>query len=139
MVEVTQTFEFSAAHRLHVPAMSEEENRDYFGKCNNPSGHGHNYRVEVTMAGEVSNPAGRVFPLPRFEEIVRREVIDRLDHKHLNADTPEFADLNPSVENITRTIWQLLDGRFAPARLRRVRVWETAKTYAEYGGETPKS
>lgn len=134
MVEVTQSFEFSAAHRLNVPAMSDEENRAFFGKCNNPNGHGHNYRVEVTVAGDVSNPAGRVIPLPQFEEIVKREVIDRLDHKHLNADMAEFAVLNPSLENIVRTIWRLLDGRFAPARLRRVRVWETAKTYAEYEG-----
>ncbi|HVP11849.1 MAG TPA: 6-carboxytetrahydropterin synthase [Phycisphaerae bacterium] len=139
MVELTQTFEFSASHRLHVPKLSDDENRQIFGKCNNPNGHGHNYRVEVTIAGEVSEKTGRVAPLPVFEAVVKREIIDRFDHKHLNSDTTEFAEVNPSVENIARTIWGLLADKLSPARLRRVRVWETAKTYAEYEGETPKS
>ncbi len=135
MVEVTQCFEFSASHRLHVPEMSPDDNRGFFGKCNNPHGHGHNYRVEVTVAGPVAEATGRVLPLPQFEQIVVREVIDRFDHKHLNADTAEFARQNPSVENIARTIWGLLEDKLSPARLRRVRVWETAKTYAEYEGD----
>lgn len=139
MVEVTQCFEFSASHRLHVAAMSEEENLRFFGKCNNPNGHGHNYRVEVTVAGEVSDRTGRVFELPAFESVVMREVIDRFDHKHLNADVTEFAVLNPSVENIARTVWGLLEGKLSPVRLRRVRVWETAKTYAEYSGPSSES
>jgi 6-pyruvoyltetrahydropterin/6-carboxytetrahydropterin synthase len=132
MVELTQCFEFSASHRLHVPALSDEENRRTFGKCNNPKGHGHNYQVEVTVAGEVSGKTGSVLPLPAFESLVKREVIDRFDHKHLNDDTPEFAKVNPSVENITKAVWDLLESKVSPARLRRVRVWETAKTYAEY-------
>lgn len=132
MVELTQCFEFSASHRLHVPHLSEEENRRVFGKCNNPGGHGHNYQVEVTVAGDVSPKTGAVLPLPEFESIVKREVIDRFDHKHLNTDTLEFAELNPSVENIARRVWELLEGKVSPAKLRRVRVWETAKTYAEY-------
>lgn len=131
MVELTQCFEFSASHRLHVPTLSDEENRRTFGKCNNPNGHGHNYQVEVTVAGSVSEKTGGVLPLPEFESLVKREVIDRFDHKHLNADTAEFARTNPSVENIAKTIWSLLESKLAPARLRRVRVWETAKTYAE--------
>lgn len=135
MVELTQCFEFSASHRLHVPQMSEEDNRGFFGKCNNPHGHGHNYRVEVTVTGPVAEATGRVLPLPQFEQVVVHEVIDRFDHKHLNADTTEFAHQNPSVENIARTIWGLLEGKLSPARLRRVKVWETAKTYAEYEGE----
>lgn len=135
MIELTQCFEFSASHRLHVASLSDEDNRRYFGKCNNPHGHGHNYQIEVTIGRQVPDEAGTVLPLPRFEEIVKREVIDRLDHTHLNADVPEFAELNPSVENIARTIWGYLDGKLAPATLRRVRVWETGKTYAEYAGE----
>lgn len=132
MVELTQCFEFSASHRLHVPGLSDEENRRVFGKCNNPNGHGHNYQVEVTVAGPVDARTGSVLPLPAFESLVKREVIDRLDHKHLNSDTEEFARLNPSVENIARVIWEILEPQMSPARLRRVRVWETAKTYAEY-------
>lgn len=132
MVELTQCFEFSASHRLHVDALSDEENRRTFGKCNNPNGHGHNYQVEVTVAGEVDAATGAVLPLPQFESVVKREVIDRFDHKHLNSDTKEFAGVNPSVENIARVIWDILEPRTAPAKVRRVRVWETAKTYAEY-------
>ncbi|MBN2560670.1 MAG: 6-carboxytetrahydropterin synthase [Phycisphaerae bacterium] len=135
MVEVTQCFEFSASHRLHVTSMSDEENMRYFGKCNNPSGHGHNYRVEVTVMGEVSEQTGRVIALPALEDVVKREVVDRFDHKHLNADTVEFASVNPSVENIAKTIWGLVHDKLAPARLHRVKVWETAKTYAEYTGK----
>jgi 6-pyruvoyltetrahydropterin/6-carboxytetrahydropterin synthase len=135
MVELSQCFEFSAAHRLHVPALSDDENRRIFGKCNNTRGHGHNYQVEVTVAGPVSPDNGTVLPLPAFEAIVQREVIDRLDHKHLNEDVPEFAALNPSVENIARTIWHYLAGHLAPARLRAIKVWETAKTFAEYRGD----
>lgn len=130
IVQITQAFEFSASHRLHCPSLSDEENRRVFGKCNNPNGHGHNYQVEVSLAGEPGE-AGSVIELARFEATVKQRVIDRLDHKHLNSDCPEFQALNPSVENITRVIWSLLDGQFTPARLTRVRVWETAKTYAE--------
>ncbi len=132
MVELTQCFEFSASHRLHVPALSDDENRRTFGKCNNPRGHGHNYRVEITIAGGDVAETGVVMPLPEFEAIVKREVIDLLDHQHLNDDVPAFASLNPSVENIARTIWDFLHDKLNGARLRRVRVWETAKTYAEY-------
>lgn len=135
MILLTQQFEFAAAHRLHCPQLSDEENRRTFGKCNNPNGHGHNYVLEVTVAGMADRQGGTVLPLPRLEQIVRERVIDRLDHKHLNADTAEFADRNPSVENIARVIWDLLVGQVAPARLHRVRVWETAKTWAEYDGQ----
>lgn len=134
MVQVTQSFEFAAAHRLHCPELSDRENRDVFGKCNNPNGHGHNYVLEVTLAGMPDAQTGVLVPIDRLEETVKRRVIDRFDHKHLNQDCDEFRALNPSVEHIARVIWSLLDGQFAPARLARVRVWETAKTYAEYDG-----
>ena len=135
MVRLTQCFEFSAAHRLHVAKFSDEENRRTFGKCNNPGGHGHNYQVEVTVAGTPDSGDGCVLPLPRLEQIVKESVIDRLDHKHLNTDTPEFASVNPSVENIAVAIWRMLADKVAPARLDSVRVWETPKTFAEYRGE----
>ncbi len=132
MVLITQQFEFSAAHRLHCPDLSDAQNREIFGKCNHPSGHGHNYVVEITIGGEPDPQPGRVFPLPRLERIVHERVIERLDHKHLNVDLPEFAELNPSVENIARVIHGWLDGEFAPARLLRVRVYETPRTWADY-------
>ena len=134
MILLTQQFEFSASHRLHCPELSDEQNRQTFGKCNNPHGHGHNYLLEVTVAGTPDPRTGAVLPLPAFEQLVKERVIDRLDHKHLNTDTQEFREVNPSVENIARIIWNLLQDRVAPARLHRVRVWETAKTSAEYAG-----
>ena len=102
MILLTQQFEFSAAHRLHVPQLSDAENRQTFGKCNNPRGHGHNYLLEVTVAGAPDARQGVVLPLPRFEQVVQERIIQRFDHKHLNEDTPEFRDVNPSAENIAR-------------------------------------
>jgi len=134
VVQMTQSFEFSASHRLHAPSLSDEENRRVFGKCNNPGGHGHNYQLEVTIAGQPDTRTGNLLPLSDFERIVKHRVVDRLDHKHLNSDCIEFTNLNPSVENISRVIWSLLNGHFEPARLACVRVWETPKTYAECNG-----
>lgn len=134
MVDIQQSFEFSAAHRLHCPTMSAEENERFFGKCNNPNGHGHNYGLDVIVTGEPSPSTGVLLPIETLENIVKQHVIERLDHKHLNRDCPEFASVNPSVENIARTIWGLLEGRLGPARLKRIRVWETPKTCAEYDG-----
>ena len=136
MVRLTQSFEFSASHRLYVESLSEEDNQRVFGKCANPNGHGHNYIVEVTIRGTPEERTGNLIELPQLESIVKERVIDRFDHKHLNLDCVEFQALNPSVENITRVIWQRLVGALDDSMLDTVRVWETAKTYAEYcGGE----
>lgn len=133
MVRLSQKFEFSATHRLHNPALSAEENRTTFGKCNNPHGHGHNYQVQVTLAGE-PDASGLLVDVPRFERTVAEAVIDRLDHKNLNVEVPEFREVIPSVENIARVVYRLLKPRFAdgPGRLAGVTVWETPKTWCEY-------
>ena len=127
---LTETFEFAASHRLHLPSWSDEENRARFGKCNNPNGHGHNYRIEVAVA--VEQDATLDFAL--IGAVVQREIMARFDHKHLNLDCPEFRELNPSVENIARVSFELLAPAFAPHRgdLRWVRVWETEKTSCRY-------
>ncbi len=132
MVSMTHAFEFSAAHRLYCAELSDRQNVEIFGRCTNPSGHGHNYIVEVTLCGEPDPQTGVVMKLSDCARIVNESVIDRFDHKHLNKDCPEFATLNPSVENITRVIFDRLKGAFAPTNLRRVRVYETPKTYAQY-------
>jgi 6-pyruvoyltetrahydropterin/6-carboxytetrahydropterin synthase len=132
MCQVTQRFEFSAAHRLHDDQLTQAENMAIFGKCNNPSGHGHNYELEVTVSGTPDPRTGQVLGIARLQEIVSTRVIERLDHKHLNQDCPEFAGLNPTVENIARVIFEQLDSHVAPAQLRRVRVWETPKTSCAY-------
>lgn len=137
-VIVRQQYEFAAAHRLHVEALSEEENRRVFGKCNHPSGHGHNYRVEVAVRAPV-NGEGRTLAVDDLDALVDEAVIQKLDHKHLNVDVEAFRSLNPSVENIARVIYSLLaealqkSGR-AAVDLEEVSVWETSKTRCTYRG-----
>lgn len=129
---IRQQFEFAASHRLDCESLSPQENRRIFGKCNNEAGHGHNYRVEVAVAIDPGSP----FSLADLEAIVSRALIERFDHKYLNVDCAEFADLNPSVENIARVSHDLLEPELAAARmpLRAVTVWETEKTSCTYPG-----
>ena len=133
MVRLSQRFEFAAAHRLHSPALSDQENLRTFGKCSNPHGHGHNYELQVTLAGE-PRPDGSIVDIPAFERTVAQTVVDRLDHKNLNVEVPEFKDVIPTVENIAKVIYQMLKPNFAAdrARLASVTVWETPKTWCEY-------
>ena len=135
LVELTEQFEFSASHRLHCNDLSDQENAEVFGKCNNPSGHGHNYVVEVTVSKAVDSDRGQVIAIHDFEATVKRLIIDRLDHKHLNLDVDYFEEVNPSVENIAIAIYGWLDGQFGGAKLERVKVFETPKTWAEYSGK----
>ena len=127
-----ETFEFAAAHRLHLATLSDEENRALFGKCNNPNGHGHNYRIEVAAAIPMGSAGG--FGFAAMQKVVAREVMERFDHKHLNLDCPEFRQLSPSVENIAQVCHDLLKPAIAAqgATLRFVRVWETDKTSCRY-------
>ena len=131
MVTITQQFEFSAAHRLHCEQLSVAENQSLFGKCNNPHGHGHNYVLEVTIAGTTESESAALLTLPELDRRVRSMVIDRLDHRNLNLEIAEFADLNPTVEQIARLIWKWLKAEVAPAKLHQVRVYETPKTWAD--------
>lgn len=133
MVRLSQKFEFSAAHRLHNAAVSDAENARLFGKCNNPHGHGHNYELQVTVVGE-ADATGSVVDIPRLEQLVVATVIDRFDHRNLNIELPEFQDLNPTVENIARVIYRLLNPKLKEAgmTLAGVTVWETPKTFCEY-------
>lgn len=134
MLRLSQKFEFSASHRLFNRDCDDAENRRIFGKCSNPNGHGHNYELQVTLAGDGERVGGVLKNIPDFERIVGDTVIERFDHKNLNLDLPEFADIIPSVENIARVIYRLLRPRFgdAGAKLAAVTVWETPKTWCEY-------
>lgn len=124
----------SASHRLNSNALSAEENRATYGKCNNPFGHGHNYTVEVLVGGEVDPETGMVVNLAVLDEAVRSRVIDRFDHANLNLD-PLFAHCVPTTENLCRDVFELLDGAVEHARLVRVRVEETENNFFEYSGE----
>ena len=137
-VEIRQSFEFAASHRLYVPTLSEEENFAVFGKCTNPAGHGHNYRVEPCVRVAVGDEGAGSFTLRDLERLTNERLIEHLDHKHLNSDVPEFVALNPSVENIARVCYERLAPAVeaAGARLEHVTVWETEKTSCVYPAPT---
>ena len=140
MLTVTRTYDFSASHRLHSQALSDAENAEVFGKCNWENGHGHNYDVEVTVTGNLNPQTGRLVDLARLDAIVDDMVLKPYDHKHLNYDTVDFRELNPTSENLTKVIWNNLQARLSSqplgtARLYRVAVRETARNYFEYYGE----
>jgi len=132
---LTETFEFAASHRLNCPHLSPEENRRLFGKCNNPGGHGHNYRVAVSVAVPIDGRSrSGAFGMADLERIVSDRVISRFDHRNLDSDVPDFAGRNSSVENIVRVCHDLLVEPIAAAgaELKRVVVWETEKTSCAY-------
>ena len=135
MVYLTKVYEFSAAHRLHSHALSDEENRDIFGKCNNAAGHGHNYVLEVTVRGDVDAKTGLVAGLNLLDEVVQKQVYARFDYKHLNLDTPEFEKLNPTSENFVKVLWDVLEPNLRPVVLHRLRLRETPKNHFDYYGE----
>ncbi len=133
MIRFSQMFEFAAAHRLHNPALSDAQNRQTYGKCNNPNFHGHNYHLQVTVIGTPDND-GSLINTPALERIVNETVIDHFDHKNLNLEVPQFAQRIPTLENIARVIYELLKPRLSlpQARLAEVTVWETPKTWCQY-------
>ena len=135
MVYLTRPTEFSASHYYHNPEFSAEENRRIFGKCNNPHGHGHNYTLEVTVKGEIDSKSGFVVDLKQLKDIMNREVIDALDHRHLNKEVPEFEHQVPTSENLAVAIWKRLQPKLSVARLRRVRLYETSDLFVDFYGE----
>jgi 6-pyruvoyltetrahydropterin/6-carboxytetrahydropterin synthase len=134
-VTITRRMRFAAAHRVHNPALSDAENARLFGKCNNPNWHGHNYLLEVSVTGPIDPRTGYVMDLAVLREIVERELVTQLDHRNLNLDVPLMQGTNPTTENLVVACWGVLRDRVAPARLRRLRLWETENNYVEYEGE----
>ena len=131
-VAVFRKEHFNAAHRLHNPEWTEEKNDAIFGLCNNPNFHGHNYELIVKIIGEVDPATGYVIDLKIVSDLIKEEILDRFDHKNLNLDTIEFANLNPTAENIVIVIYTLLrvklDARFELS----VRLYETERNFVEY-------
>lgn len=135
MIRVTRSYAFSAAHVLARPDWSDEHNREVYGRCANPAGHGHNYRLEVTLRGEVDPAVGRLVPIERLDRLVRERILDRVDHRFLNRDMPEFEHLVPTAENIARFAWLALKGETSPAVLDHVRLVETSNNSVVYSEE----
>jgi 6-pyruvoyltetrahydropterin/6-carboxytetrahydropterin synthase len=131
---MTRRYDFCAAHRLHNPALSDEENVAIFGSCNNPYGHGHNYVLEVTLAGSPDPVTGLMLDLDTLDRVVHEEVVEVLDHRYLNVEVPEFHDLVPTTENLCRVIWDRLVGK-VPGRLHKVGIHETPNNFFEYVGD----
>jgi 6-pyruvoyltetrahydropterin/6-carboxytetrahydropterin synthase len=126
---VSRRYEFSASHRLHSPTLSEKENDALFGKCNNPFGHGHNYEMEVSVRGDIDPASGRVVDPSHLDDLVRRSILQRYDHRNLNEELPEFATEIPTTENLGRQIEMRLAAAWPsgfPA-LQRIRIFETER------------
>lgn len=135
LVYVTRRCEFSAAHYYHNPDFSPEENQRIFGKCSNLNGHGHNYTLEVTVKGPVDARSGFVVDLKQLKDVLAREILDALDHRHLNKEVPEFRATIPTTENLAIAIWRRLQSKLNVAQLHRVRVYETPDLFADFYGE----
>ena len=138
MIELTRRATFSASHFYWNDAWSAEENHRVFGRCANRNGHGHNYTLEVTVAGKPDPVTGFVVDLKWLKDVMEREVVDAFDHRHLNLEVPEFAKAVPTTENIAIAAWHRLArvlGAGGTAQLTRVRVFETPEIFAEYRGE----
>ena len=123
---------FNAAHRIFNPEWDDNKNEQTFGRCSNPYYHGHNYEIEVRVTGEVDPETGYVYDLGKLKDIIKSEVEDKLDHKNLNVEVPEFKDLIPTAEHICYVIYNILrmkiDERFEIG----VKLWETPRNYVEY-------
>lgn len=136
-VYLTRRYRFAAAHRLHNEQLSSEENALLYGKCNNPLGHGHNYTLEVTVAGPIDPRTGMVMNLVDLDGAVEQEVLERFDHMHLNLDVEEFRSKIPTTENLCREVFALLkppieNGNGASrVKLERVRLEETSSNFFE--------
>jgi 6-pyruvoyltetrahydropterin/6-carboxytetrahydropterin synthase len=132
-VHLSRRYHFAASHRLHVDALSPERNREIFGKCNNPFGHGHNYIVEVTLSGPVDAATGMVTNLSDLDSFAQREMLELFDHANLNTLEP-FLDLVPTTENLCMELWRIF-AAYPHANLERIRVEETGNNSFEYFGD----
>jgi 6-pyruvoyltetrahydropterin/6-carboxytetrahydropterin synthase len=134
-LRVTRRYRFAAAHRLHAAAFSEKENQALYGKCNNPNGHGHDYVLEVSIAGPVDETSGRVLSPAALDRLVAEQVIAAFDHRNLNAEVPEFSDIPPTTENLAHLIRRRLLARWGElghsARLAGIRLRETKRNTFE--------
>lgn len=134
-VTVSRKAHFNAAHRLYNKSWTQEQNNAVFGKCNNPSFHGHNYELIVSVTGEVDKETGYVVDMKILKDIIYEEVEEPFDHKNLNIDVPEFRNLNPTAENIAVVIWNKIKPRISAELNLEVVLYETPRNFVSYKGE----
>jgi 6-pyruvoyltetrahydropterin/6-carboxytetrahydropterin synthase len=133
-VTITRRLHFSAAHRVHNPALSDDENRRTFGKCNNPNWHGHNYILDVSVKGSLDEKTGYVVDLTQVKDIVTKHVVDKVDHRNLNLEVDFLKNVIPTTENVVVAFWRVLEPALKPAQLVKLVLWETVNNYVEYDG-----
>jgi 6-pyruvoyltetrahydropterin/6-carboxytetrahydropterin synthase len=142
MLSVTRRYRFAASHRLHTPRLSDEENRELYGKCNHPYGHGHNYAVEITVRGPLEEATGRAVDLVKLDGLVNAEVLEAFDHRNLNAEIRQFAELVPTSENLALELERRLRAGWHSAfpgewpRLEKIRIAETERNIFEVSGQS---
>jgi 6-pyruvoyltetrahydropterin/6-carboxytetrahydropterin synthase len=131
-VSVYRKEHFNAAHRLFIPSWDDQKNDEVFGKCNNPSFHGHNYEMEVKVTGVPDEQTGFVIDLKNLSDLIKEHVVEKFDHKNLNLDVPEFSNLNPTAENIVIVIYEILRKQIESNLGLQVRLYETPRNFVEY-------
>ncbi len=134
-IAISRKAHFNAAHRLHVNEWSDEKNRTFFGLCNSPNFHGHNYELIVTVTGEIDKVSGFLIDMKWLAQLIVEEIEDRFDHKNLNLDCVEFKSLNTTTENIAVVIWNLLKRRLDPHLKLKITLYETERNFVEYSGK----
>lgn len=135
MMYVTKRLKFSASHRLFNPTFSDEQNKEIYDKCNNPNGHGHNYILEVTVAGTPNPDTGYVIDLKKLKSIVAENIINLVDHKNLNYDVDCLKGIIPTVENLSIVFWNILKDRIIGGSLYSIKLYETEDSFVEYFGD----
>ena len=132
---VTRRANFSAAHRLYNPRLSEKENLEIYDKCSNPNGHGHNYNLEVTVSGDPDPKTGYVIDLKKLKQVIEESFISKVDHKHLNLDVDFLRDVVPTAENIAIACWNQIAPRIKDGKLYSIRLYESQNNSVEYKGK----
>jgi len=137
LIYITRKFHFSASHRVYNPALSDEENLKKYGKCSNPNGHGHNYVMKVTVAGEVDPEIGYVMDLTELKVLVEKYLVDKVDHKNLNLDVDFMKGVLPSTENIALKFWEQIEPviNTKSRKLYSIKIQETINNSVEYRGK----
>ncbi len=134
-IYITRRETFAAAHRLFLPDLSDEENYELFGKCSNPNWHGHNYTLEVVVAGSADPKTGFVLDIKNLKQIISVNILEKVDHKNLNTETDFMKGINPTSENLVIAIWDQLKDKIPNGKLYSVKLYETENNYFEYRGE----
>lgn len=135
MIYITRKLDFCASHRLHNPAFSDEKNKEVFGLCNNPNGHGHTYTLEVTIKGEADPENGMVMDFKHLKQLIKTEIIAKVDHKNLNVDVPFLKGVISTVENMAVIFWDILEPKIKNGVIYEIKLYESERNYVIYRGK----